>query len=332
MNGLIDSVRAKLWDIVNELGRSNPTPNLRVTLYSYGHTSYDRNKGWVRKESDFTTDLDAIYQKLNGLTIRGGTEYVARVCRDALQEQKWSEDKNALKVIFVAGNEPASQDKEVKLETVAKLAKEMGVVINPIFCGPANHPESADWKEFAQMAGGKFTNIDMNRGATVVSAPQDKELADLSAKLNTTYVAYGKQAEQLKENQKAQDANAGKVAPGAAAQRAESKAGALYRNGHWDLVDKLKEDPKFDIKKVPEDELCTELKKLKPEEREQFVKDKLAEREKIQKQILDLSKQRGDYVREQQKKNPNPAEKAFEDAVKPLLREQAAQKGIKIPE
>src|SRR5262249_10861534 len=100
MNGLIDSTKAKLWDIVNELGRVKPTPNLRVTLYSYGHTSYDPKKGWVRKESDFTTDLDAIYQKLNALTIRGGTEYVARVCRDALTEQKWSEDKNPLKVIF----------------------------------------------------------------------------------------------------------------------------------------------------------------------------------------------------------------------------------------
>src|SRR5207245_6266378 len=131
----------------------------RVTLYSYGHTSYDPKKGWVRKESDFTTDLDAIYQKLNGLTIRGGEEYVARVCRDALTEQKWSEDKNALKVIFVAGNEPASQDKEVKLETVAKLAKEMGAVINPIVCGRAHHTEQTDCKELVQIARGKSTNV-----------------------------------------------------------------------------------------------------------------------------------------------------------------------------
>src|SRR5262245_14365646 len=182
------------------------------------------------------------------------------------------------------------------------------------------------------MADGKFANISMQSGTVVVNAPQDKEMAELSAKLNTTYVAFGKEGEKLKDNQKAQDANAGKTAPGAAAQRAESKAGGLYRNSHWDLVDKLKEDPKFDIKKIPEDELCAELKKMKPEEREQFVKDKLAEREKIQKQILDLGKQRADYVREYLKKNPNPADKAFEEAVKPLLREQAAQKGIKIPE
>jgi len=76
MNHLIDSARGKLWDIVNDLGTVKPTPRLRVGLYSYGHTTYDPKKGWVRKEVDLTDDLDTVYRKLNGLTINGGTEYV----------------------------------------------------------------------------------------------------------------------------------------------------------------------------------------------------------------------------------------------------------------
>ena len=56
-----------------------------------------------------------------------------------------------------------------------------------------------------------------------------------------------------------------------------SKAGALYRSSDWDLVDRLKDDPKLDITKIPEDELCDELKKLKPEERVAHVKKKLEE-------------------------------------------------------
>src|SRR5262245_35459911 len=93
MNALIDSAKVKLWDIVNDLGTVKPTPRLRVSLYSYGHSTYDKSKGWVRKEVDLTDDLDTVYQKLNALHIHGGTEYVARVCRDAVVEQKWSEDK-----------------------------------------------------------------------------------------------------------------------------------------------------------------------------------------------------------------------------------------------
>src|SRR5262249_32833751 len=68
MDGLIASAKAKLWDIVNGLAQAKPTPALRVGLYSYGNDGYDRNVGWVRKELDLTTDLDTLYQKLNGLT------------------------------------------------------------------------------------------------------------------------------------------------------------------------------------------------------------------------------------------------------------------------
>src|SRR5262245_38624092 len=99
MDGLIASAKAKLWDIVNDLARAKPTPDLRVGLYSYGHDSYDPKVGWVRKELDLTTDLDAVSQKLFGLTTHGGTEYVARVCRDAIDQQKWSQAKDALKLI-----------------------------------------------------------------------------------------------------------------------------------------------------------------------------------------------------------------------------------------
>jgi hypothetical protein len=331
MDGLMASAKLKLWDIVNDLARAKPTPNLRVGLYSYGHNSYDRNKGWVRKDLDLSTDLDALYQKLNALTTHGGEEYVARVCRDALEQQKWSDDPRALKLIFVCGNEPASQDPVVKLKTAADLALEKGVVINPIFCGNANHPDARDWKEFAQMAKGRFASIDQNRGAVAIKTPFDKELTELSGKLNTTYVAYGKEGKDKAQNQVAQDANAARI-PGAAPARAVAKGGALYRNSSWDLVDRLKEDPKFDVKKLQDDELCDELRKLKPEEREKYIKEMLTKREQFQKEIAAINAKREAYIRAEQKKNPNPADKAFDEAVKGALREQAGAKGIKVPE
>jgi hypothetical protein len=332
MQGLIGAAKLKLWDIVNDLGKVKPTPNLRVGLYSYGHTTYDRNKGWVRKEVDLTTDLDTVYQKLNALTIHGGEEYVARVCRDALQEQQWSDDKDALKVIFVCGNEPASQDPLVKLPEAAALAIKKGVVINPIFCGPAQHRDADDWKEFAKLAKGRFANIDHNRGTVVIATPMDKDLEKLSAQLNTTYCVYGKEGQQKQANQVAQDANAARLGAPAAAARSVSKGGGLYRNDSWDLVDRLKNDPKFDVKKVPEAELSDELKKMKPEEREKYVKEMLAKRNALQQQISELSVKRAEYIRQETKKNPSKADKAFDEAVRGALREQAAAKGMKIPD
>jgi hypothetical protein len=322
----------KLWDIVNDLGKVKPTPDLRVGLYSYGHSNYDRQAGWVRKELDLTTDLDAVYQKLNALTTNGGEEYVARVCRDALEQQKWSEDRGALKIIFVCGNEPASQDPVVKLPAVGDLAKKTGVIINPIFCGPAAHQDARDWKEFATMARGRFANIDQQRGTVAVATPMDKELAELSARLNTTYLAYGKEGRHKALNQAEQDANAVRLGASAAAGRSSAKAGGLYRTDDWDLVDRLKRDPKFDVKKVPTEELSEAMRKMTPEQREKHVKEMLARREALQQQINNLGTRRAEYLQAEAKKHPSQADRAFDEAGRGALREQAAGKGIKIPD
>ena len=113
---------------------------------------------------------------------------------------------------------------------------------------------------------------------------------------------------------------------------AVSKATDLYRNSDWDLVDRLKDDPKFDVTKVPEEQLCDEMKKMKPPERVAHVKKKLAEREAIQKEIGELSKKRTDYIKQQAKKTDKLADKAFDEAVRAALRDQAAKKSITIPE
>jgi hypothetical protein len=335
MNELIDSAKVKLWDIVNDLGKVKPTPQLRVGLYSYGHLNYDPKKGYVRKELDLTTDLDTVYQKLNALTIYGGTELVGRVCRDAVAEQKWSEEKNALKMIFVCGNEPADQDREVTLDAVAKMALGKDIIINTIYCrwNRGSATEVDGWQKFARMAEGRFAQIDMKKGTVAVATPHDKKLEELSGQLNRTYVAYGKDdVRKFKaENQAAQDRNAAK-APGAAPARAATKGGGLYRNSDWDLVDRLIEDPKFDVTKVPEAELCDELKKLKPEERVKYVQKKLDERKAIQKEIQELCARRADYIKEEMKNNASAGDKAFDEAVRGALREQAEKKGIKVPE
>src|SRR5262245_955948 len=144
MNGLIESARIKLWDVVNELAKMKPTPNLRVGLYTYGRQDH-ADAGYVFKEVDLTTDLDEVYKNLNVRPPVGGTEYCGRVTKRALQDQKWSSEKNALHVIFVCGNEPATQDPEVPLSDAVKLAKEMKVVVNTIYCGPNSNQESAGW-------------------------------------------------------------------------------------------------------------------------------------------------------------------------------------------
>lgn len=337
MNGLIDSAKIKLWEIVNEMARLKPTPDLRVALYSYGHDTYTPESGWVRKEVDLTADLDEVYRVLNGLSTNGGTELVARVTQTALADQKWAKADGALKIIFVCGNEGADQDKQVSLDAVAGQATKAGVIVNTIYCGPAADRIAPGWAKFAVACGGKGMAIDQNRAANEVAIKTefDDAILKLDAKLNTTYVRYGKLGDEKLANQALQDRNAlsAAAAPGqaptAALGRAVSKAGALYRNNDWDLVDRMKNDKDFDLAKLPEDELPDELKKLKPEERKAHVQKKADERAAIQKEVAELSAKRQKVVDAERAKLPkSDAEKALDEAVKAVVREQAKAKGF----
>jgi hypothetical protein len=335
MQGLVNSARAKLWDIVNELARIKPAPNLRVALYSYGGTAqngYDKALGWVRKDLGLTTDLDALYEKLFALKIGGGLEYVTRVCRDAVDQLKWSEDKDALKIIFVCGNEPASQDKVVSLKEAADKAKARGIIINPIYCGNPQHGDARDWIEFAGLTGGRFASIDQNSKAVAIATPMDKQLVELGAKLNGTYLAYGKDGKAKAMNQSAQDANAFRLGAPAAAARVVTKTGALYRAEGWDLVDRLKCDPKFEVGKVAEAELPEAMRKMTPAQRVAHVKAMAAKRAALQKQIDDLNVKRNAHIARELPRHQGDAGRAFDAALRETIRVQASGKGIKIGE
>lgn len=329
MDGLIDSAKAKLWDVVNDLAKAKPAPNLRVALYTYGCDAYDPKTGWVRQDIGFTTDLDKVNEKLFALRTNGGTEYVARVCRDAIKDLKWSEDKSALKLIFVCGNEPANQDPQVALKDVSELACKNGIIINTIYCGADGNSEAAGWKDFATSSEGRYASIDQNRGTVAVVTPFDKELVDLSGQINKTFVFAGREAKEKGENQIAQDSNAAKMGEAVAASRACAKAAGCYRFNE-DLVERLKADPKFDVKTVKDEELSDELKKMKPEEREKHVKDQLAKRQDLEKKIAELGKKRDEYIREETKKNANKGQSALDEALRGAIREQANKKGIEI--
>src|SRR5262249_38632362 len=115
-----------------------------------------------------------------------------------------------------------------------------------------------------------------------------------------------------------------------ATERGITKAGKLYCNAEADLIDRMLTDKEFDLKKVKEEDLPEELKKLKPDEREAYLKKKAAERTEIQKKVADLTAKRTKFIEEERKKEPkSAAEQAFDDAIKAMLKKQAAAKGMK---
>jgi hypothetical protein len=331
MDGLINAAKLKLWDIVNLLAKGKPAPTLRVALYSYGNDSYDAQKGYVRKELDFTQDLDTVYQKLNGLVTNGGEEYVTLVASNALDEQKWTEEKGALKLLFVCGNEPADQYGKIPIKEVALKAVKKGVIINTIHCGGGPTTIEQSWKSLADLAEGKYTNIADDGGAVAIDTPFDKEAIALGEEINKTYLTYGGRGREALANQAAQDKNAQAQGQSAAASRSNTKGGHLYCNNDWDLVDRCKMDKNFDISKVPVEELNDEMKKMTVEQRVAHVKAMTEKREEISKKLATLEVKRQEYIKAEMKKLGKKTEGAFDHALKAVIVDQAAKQGLQLP-
>mgnify|MGYP000090060273 CR=1 FL=1 len=254
---LVPMVCASSWWVSpRRMMPSKPTPKLRVALLTYGCTAYSAEAGWVRVDADFTTDLDTVSQKLFALRTNGGDEYVGRVLKTALQLE-WCKDPGAMKLLWVAGNEAATQDPIVDFATQSRAALARGIVVNSIYCGNPDDGLAPAWRDVSKLAEGAFAAIDKDH-AVVIPTPFDAKLVELSGTFNATYVAFGKERAHWAQNQVAQDCNAAGMNPAAAATRCLTKGSALYLNGHWDLVDACS-DATFRLEDVKKDDLQTIL-------------------------------------------------------------------------
>ena len=326
MNGLIESAKQRLWDIVNDFGQATPQPVLRVAVLSYGNPGYGADTGFVRIDRPFTTDLDAVNQTLFSYQTNGGDEYVARAVHTSVHQLDWSDAGDALRVIFVAGNEAATQDPVWSVDQVTRQALDRDIVVNAIYCGGPSDSDATSWQRVARLTQGMYASIDQNAAAVAnIATPVDDEIARLNAELNNTYVAYGHKGKERKENQLAQDQAVAAMSAPAAASRTVTKAGKLYDNRDWDLVDALTSG--VALQEIPEEELPEPMQAMEDDEREAYVQQQAEKREDLKAQIGKLDRQRRSYIAEQRKNSG--AEEGLDQAIQSGLRQVAETKGFR---
>ncbi|RAW02956.1 vWA domain-containing protein [Pseudochryseolinea flava] len=328
MDGLIDQAKSQLWKIVNELAAAKcddgSRPNIQIALYEYGNDGLPSSEGFVRQVSALTNDLDVISEKLFSLTTNGGNEFCGYVIRTSLQQLDWSSSKADLKMIFIAGNEPFTQG-SVPYQTACELAKEKDVVVNTIYCGNFDEGMGTSWKRGADLTGGSYMAIDQDRKTVYIPTPYDDKIAALNEQLNATYIAYGSSGVKKKALQSTQDRNAGSYGTSNVVERAVSKSSSAYSNSSWDLVDATKDDVKA-VEKASEETLPAEMKGMTVEQRKIYVKEKSAEREKIQAEIQKLNQQRKAY--QDQHAAADAQESALEGTMIKAIKTQAKTKRL----
>lgn len=326
MSGLIESAKQRLWDIVNELGRAQPQPNLRLAILTYGRPAYGADTGYVRIDLPFTRDLDAVNKTLFSFSTDGGDEYVARAVSTSVHDLDWSDDPNALRIIFVAGNEAATQDPQISLLQATRAAASAGIVVNTIYCGSENDAIVAGWRDSAVNTNGLFASINQDAAAVAnIATPMDTKLAELNRALNDTYIMYGAAGEGARENQLQQDANAGAMSQAAMASRVVTKAGRLYDASEWDLVDAVESGK--NLEEMEPENLPAAMRDMDKDERAAFVGEQAEKRQTIQAEIAELDDARRAFIQDERARQAAD-EDGLDEAMLKGLRTLAEAKGF----
>ena len=327
MSGLIDQARNQLWQVVNEFSESTKNgvkPLLEVAVYEYGNSGLSGASGYTRQVTDLTSELDEVSEALFSLSTNGGDEYCGYAIRTAVANLNWSHSDGDIKAIFIAGNEPFTQGPVPFKEAIAS-AQGRGIAVNTIHAGNYEEGVRSGWEQGAVLAGGSYMSIDHNHQVAHVVAPQDKKIAELNAKLNQTYIPYGKDGEEKAQRQLIQDEKSDGISLGLLAKRAKSKVSEMYRNTSWDLVDAL-EEGEVDLNKMDEDQLPAELRALDEPGRAKYIANKAREREEIKTEILAQSKERDDYVAAAKAASPASSVATMNDALGAAIRKQGEKK------
>lgn len=335
MDGLISQAKSQLWNMVTTLGRAKCTdetsPQVQVALYEYGRSTNEVIKGYVKQLSPFTQDLDSVSKILFGLTTNGGDEYCGQVIYTSLNELQWDNSTDEYKVIFIAGNEDFLQG-NLLYTTACTKAKEKGVIVNTIYCGDRMQGIKEHWNLLGECGNGSFTNINQDEKEIEIPTPYDSTLIVLNSKLNNTYISYGYSGKYKAQLQEEMDKTNFSASSGAGLQRVNAKAMSnTYNNASWDLVDALKADNGY-LNKVDRKTLPDSLQHKTTKELDEFVKQKTAERNSIQQQILSANAGRNKYIAEEKAKNAaNNGAQTLESAVENTIREQVKRFAMQIP-
>ena len=334
MGGLIDGAKQRIWGIVNDVMQSSSHPSVKIGLVAYR----DRGDEYVTQVLPLTDDLDKVYTTLMGYNAAGGgdgPENVRRALADGLNKAGWSyHGQNVARIIFLVGDAPPHDDYADEQDTLlsASLAVKQGMIVNTIQCGiePAT---TQVWKAIAQRGQGQYFAIPQNGGVQTISTPYDDQISELGTKLGGTYLAFGgglgeAGVQYRLEAKNIADSTEAMVARSAPAEARVQRSVNKVINGKAYIGDLLQEieNGSMKIDSVKEEDMPSELRGLSATDRTKEIERRLAERREIRQQILELSKQRTDYIAAEQKKRSGETKNSFDLAVSVALKEQLARK------
>ncbi len=334
MSGMIQTAKDKIWSIASSMAAADPAPEIRIGLVGYR----DRGDQYVTRVVDLSSDLDSVYGRLMDFQAAGGgdgPESVNQALHEAVTGVSWSQDPNAYRVVFLVGDAPPHMDyqDDVKYPETAAAAKQRGIVINTVQCGQVDTTASS-WQRIARLGGGDYFQVEQSGGALAVASPYDKELAELSAKLDKTRLYYGSADQRAAKQRKVEAAD--KLHAGASlesrARRAAfnaSESGKANQFGELELVEDVA-GGRVDLSELDAEELPAPLVGMEPAKQQALIEETAQRRNELRDEIQDLTAKRDAYLR-QKVAEMDGAEDSLDYQLYGAVREQAEKKGLSYP-
>jgi hypothetical protein len=262
-------------------------------------------------------------------------ESVNQALHDAVHAMSWSEGGQAYRVIFLVGDAPPHMDyNETQYPEIVAAARQKGIIVNTIQCG--DMPVTIDpWNAIASLGGGDFLHVEQSGSAVAMETPFDRELAELSSRLDATRLYYGNEKEKALMQEKVvatAKLNKGASAP-SRARRAVFNTGQAGRKnllGEKELVDAVASGS-VSLDDIDQEALPEALKPMAPEQQTEHIARLAKERAEIQQQILGLADERDAYITKKVEESGGFAD-SLDQKLYEVVAKQAEVAGLKYAE
>lgn len=332
MSGLIQAAKEKIWSIATTMASAQSAPEIRIGLVAYR----DRGDAYITRVVDLSSDLDSVYATLMDFQAGGGgdgPESVNQALDDAVNRISWSEDGQVYKTVFLVGDAPPHMDyqDDVKYPQTINAALQKGIVINAIQCGES--PETRQlWQQMASLGSGDYFQVEQSGNAVAIATPFDRELAELSEKLDKTRLYYGSEEEKAKKQHKleATEKLHAEASVESRARRASFNASASGKDnliGDGELVDDVASG-RVDLDTIATEELPAPMQAMAPEAQKALIEETASQRKALQAEIAGLARQRDEYLRKKVEESGG-AEESLDHKIYSAVREQAAKQGLR---
>lgn len=245
-NGLLDDVREKLWDIVNQVNTYRPAPEFRIGIIGFSRPSFGAKTSYVKVLQPLTNDFDVLNFELYKLkpSVEKGDQIVGEAIKACVRNISWSGENDALKVVYLVGNGMVNAGGNNYREA-CELATKKNIVINTVYCRTRNNVdrELPGWREIARLTGGEQYDIRIHKRAPLILTTQNTvEFREIAGKLSETYIYYGKEGLDRYKMMAAIDKQARLANEMTFESRLFYKISDRYQfhQQYWDLVDYLK--------------------------------------------------------------------------------------------